>query len=165
MTTRTRRSRSPLTGVAVAVAAVVAAAATGCGGSDAAAGARDPAGAASGFVSSVRLGDGAAACAYLTEGEQDALVTNAAEVTPALDTGSCESVVTSFHEAHAGDSGRLDGTLENVSDSGDFASATWVWAGGAGEQAALLAKKGGAWLLAEGGNDFPSAVLHFFDQS
>ena len=49
----------------------------------------------------MRTGDGAAACAYLTDAEQEALVANAKDVTPALDGDSCESVVESFHEAHA----------------------------------------------------------------
>ena len=101
----------------------------------------------------------------VNDAEQEALVANAKDVTPALDGDSCESVVESFHEAHAKTLDQLDGTLENISDSGEFASATWVWAGGNGEQAVLLAKKDDTWMLAEGGNDFPTAVLHFFDQA
>jgi hypothetical protein len=152
----------------VLASAALASVGAGCGGSDSSsssAGAADPQAAASGFVASVRDGDGEAACAYLTEAEQEALVTNAKDVTPALDTESCETVVASFHDANTATLDQLDGTLENVSDSGEFASATWVWAGGNGEQAVLLAKKDDAWLLAEGGNDFPTAVLHFFDQA
>ena len=150
----------------VLASAAFAAVVAGCGGSDSSStGAADPEAAASGFVSSVRDGDGASACAYLTDAEQEALVANAKDVTPALDTESCESVVESFHEANAANVDQLEGTLESVSDSGEFASATWIWAGGNGEQAVLLAKKDNAWLLTEGGNDFPTAVLHFFEQA
>ncbi len=160
-----RMSRLTVTILIVALSAVVVSVAAGCGGSDSSTGAADPEAAASGFVSSVRDGDGASACGYLTDAEQEALVTNAKEVVPALDTASCESVVESFHKANAENVDLLDGSLEKVADSGGFASATWVWTGGNGEQAVLLAKEGDAWLLAEGGNDFPSAVLHFFDQA
>lgn len=152
----------------VLASAAFASVVAGCGSSDSSsssAGAADPGAAASGFVSGVRTGDGAAACAYLTAAEQEAFVANANDVTPALNTNSCATVVESFHEANAATADKLDGTLQNVSDSGEFASATWVWAGDNGEQAVLLAKKQDAWLLAEGGNDFPTAVLHFFDQA
>ena len=165
MSPNTRTSRTRLVVTILALAAAIAPVVAGCGSSDSSAGANDPAAAASGFVSSARDGDGAATCSFLTDAEQNALVTNAAEVTPALDTASCETVVESFHDAHTGDIEKLDGKLEKVLESGDFASATWIWTGGNGEQSVLLAKEGDEWLLTEGGNDFPSAVLHFFDQS
>jgi ketosteroid isomerase-like protein len=136
----------------------------GCGGSDAASGAAEPEEAVSGFVSAVQNGDGAAACAFLTEDEQALLVTNAKDVTPPVAGDSCEAVVESFHEAIGAKADELSGKLENLSDSGDFASADWVYTGGAGQQAVLLAKKDGNWLIAAAPNDFPTAILHWSDQ-
>ena len=76
---------------------------------------------------------------------------------------SVSSTVGSFHTAIGSKKQYLDGTLENVSIAGDFASGDWVWSGGNGQQAVMLSKSGSTWLIAENSNDFPTAVLHFFD--
>src|SRR5689334_8844474 len=56
--------------------------------------------AVSGFISNVRVGKGAAACAFLTDAEQTAFVKNATGVKQKLDTKSCASVATSFNAAN-----------------------------------------------------------------
>lgn len=119
--------------------------------------------AASGFVSGVRSGDGAAACALLTDAEQAAFVANAGQAKQKLDTKSCESVVTSFSAANKARIKSLDGTLTDVSVAGTFADGTWKWIDGNGEQAAVLEQKGDQWRFGTDSNDFPTSVLHFFD--
>jgi hypothetical protein len=163
--------RSRRVGVVMALTFLVA----GCGGSDSSTGASAPAPddsassaavakeAVAGFVAGVRAGDGASACGFLAEAEQKLFVINAGDVRPKLATESCASVVKSFHAANVKSADQLDGSLENVSVSDDFVSANWVWSAGNGEQAVLLEKIGGAWLIGESDNDFPTAVLHFFD--
>lgn len=59
-------------------------------------------------------------------------------------------------------SDKATGTLQNVSISGDFASAKWVYVVG-GEQPVLLTKGDNGWLIAQDTNDFPTALLHFCD--
>lgn len=120
--------------------------------------------AVSGFVSNVRVGKGAAACAFLTDAEQKLFVKNAVELAPKLDTKSCASTVTSFNAANRTKLKYLDGTLTNVSVAGEFADGTWMWTAGNGQQAAVLERHGSQWLLGTNSNDFPTSVLHFFDQ-
>jgi hypothetical protein len=121
--------------------------------------------AAAGFVTSVREGDGAAACKVLTDVEQGIFVTGAAEIRPKLDTTSCASVVESYQHS-MGEKSRLllDGSLTNVQVTDDFASGMWSWTGANGEQAAILENNGQGWQFGRDSNDFPTAVLHFFDR-
>jgi hypothetical protein len=123
--------------------------------------------AASGFVSSVRAGDGAAACKFLTGVEQKIFVTNAGELRPKLDAASCASVVESFNQASGAKADQLDGSLQDivVTADGDFASGNWVWSEGRGQQAVLMEKVAGAWQFGRDSNDFPTAMLHFFEEA
>jgi hypothetical protein len=120
--------------------------------------------AVSDFVSGVRTGDGTAACASLTEVEQGIFVANAAEITPKLDTASCQSVVESFNEVSGSKVHLLDGSLGSVLVTGDFATGMWQWGGQNGDQAVILERTDKGWMMGRDANDFPTALLHFFDQ-
>lgn len=146
----------------------------GCGGSDdpkpaaaakkaAPVAAGDPGKTASAFVAGVRTGDGDGACKTLTAAEQKIFVTGAGEIKPKLDTGSCQSVVESFHASAGSKADQMDGTLKDVLVTGDFATGRWVYAGGAGEQAVIMEKTAEGWQFGRDSNDFPTALLHFFD--
>jgi len=126
-------------------------------------GACTPQAAVSAFIKALQSGDGAAACALLTDAEQKLFVRNAAEITPALDGSSCASVVQSFKAAIGAKSALLGGTLSNVNFVGAQAGGTWVYVGTGGQQAALLTKTRKGWLIDQSSNDFPTALLHFFD--
>lgn len=166
----------------VAVASVVGAALTlvlaACGGSDSPSGAAKPPAATpsakaaaadagkavSTFVASLKSGDGAAACAVLTDAEKKLFILGADEIKPKLDTKSCEGVVESFRKGLGGEAKLLAGSLGNVTVTGEFANGDWQWTGGNGQQAVALEKKGDVWLLGQAPNDFPTAALHFFDR-
>ena len=150
------RTCSVVVGLALTMAA--------CGSSKASPGGAEPADAVSGFVDNLRKGDGAAACAFLSAEEQALFVTNAAGITPALDDTSCKTVVESFHAAKAASISALDGSFENfTSGSGTVGSGDWVFVNGAGQQRAAVAKVDNKWLIQPGENDFPTALLHYFD--
>jgi hypothetical protein len=118
-----------------------------------------------GFVSGLRTGDGAAACAFLSSEEKALFVSNANALDAPIRSKSCAGVVRSFHKSIGGKAERLDGSYQQAHIGGAFSSGYWVWSGGYGEQAVLIQKVGKEWLLVEGHNDFPSAVLHFFDDA
>jgi len=46
---------------------------------------------------------------------------------------------------------------------GAQAGGMWTYVGTGGQQGVLLAKTSKGWLIDQASNDFPSALLHFFD--
>jgi hypothetical protein len=157
-----------------AVACAVLLFLAGCGGDDdpapvaakkpAASGAADAGKAASDFVTGVREGDGAGACKTLTAVEQKIFITGAADIKPALDTATCQSVVESFHTSAGTKARLLDGELQEVLVTGDFATGRWVYAGNLGDQMVIMEKTAAGWQFTRDQNDFPTALLHFFDE-
>jgi hypothetical protein len=127
------------------------------------AGACTPQAAVSAFIKAVQSGNGTAACALLTDAEQRLFVLNSADIQPALDNNSCASIVQSFKAAIGTKSALLSGTLSNVNFVGAQAGGMWIHVGTSGQQAVLLTKTGKGWLIDQGSNDFPTALLHFFD--
>jgi hypothetical protein len=120
--------------------------------------------AVSGFITSVQGGDGAAACAFLTDVEQKIFVTNAAEIRPKLDTATCPSVVESYKKNSGSKVHLFSGELQSVIVTGDFASGNWKYAGNVGDQNVLLEKTAKGWQMGRDANDFPTSLLHFFDE-
>lgn len=112
------------------------------------------------FVSALQEGDGAIACPYLRDDEQQLFLTNAKAIARFRDAAtSCQELVAAFPSIVGSRVSELDGSFSQVTVVDNIA--TGLWGFGAGEQRAILMHGDAGWQFIYDSNDFPSALLHF----
>ncbi|MEO6208224.1 MAG: hypothetical protein ABIP77_09760 [Candidatus Limnocylindrales bacterium] len=112
------------------------------------------------FVSALQDGDGAIACPYLRDDEQQLFLTNAKAIARFREAAtSCQDLVAAFPAIVGSRVSDLDGKFAQVTVLETIATGSWVF--GSGEQHAILRRGDDGWQFIYDSNDFPSALLHF----
>ena len=112
------------------------------------------------FVSALQEGDGAIACPYLRDDEQQLFLANAKAIARFRDAAtSCKDLVAAFPSIIGSRVSELDGSFSQVTVVDNIATGSWGF--DVGEQRAILMHGDAGWQFIYDSNDFPSALLHF----